>query len=159
MNFILLTQIFSRLRVVRGWAKHTKSPVSPVPLSNVCTRSKPYESGGCVKIGEASPYIGLCGCSREQPYRVNALIVKSVGMLHGASAEYTSLSMNVQHINKFRLHQFLIQPSCLVLPLTFLSSCFPCAPVQRHTNRGVLMPKNNPVFVTEKEFISNFVSK
>ena len=29
---------------------------------------------------------GLCGCSREQPYRDNALIVKSVGMLPGASA-------------------------------------------------------------------------
>ena len=28
----------------------------------------------------------------------NVLIVKSVGMLPGASAEYTSLSMNVQHI-------------------------------------------------------------
>ncbi|MBD5192651.1 MAG: hypothetical protein HDS88_07130 [Bacteroidales bacterium] len=34
----------------------------------------------------------------EQPYRVNVLIVKRVGMLPGASAEYTSLSMNVQHI-------------------------------------------------------------
>ncbi|MBD5192438.1 MAG: hypothetical protein HDS88_06060 [Bacteroidales bacterium] len=34
----------------------------------------------------------------EQPYRVNALIVKMVGMLPGASAEYTSLSMNAQHI-------------------------------------------------------------
>ena len=31
-------------------------------------------------------------------YRVNMLIVKSVGMLHGASAEYASLSMNVRHI-------------------------------------------------------------
>ena len=34
----------------------------------------------------------------EQPYRANVLIVKSVGMLPGASAEYTSLSMNVQYI-------------------------------------------------------------
>ncbi|MBD5192009.1 MAG: hypothetical protein HDS88_03870 [Bacteroidales bacterium] len=34
----------------------------------------------------------------EQPYRVNVLIVKRVGMLPGASAEYTSLSMNVQHV-------------------------------------------------------------
>ncbi|MDE6081679.1 MAG: hypothetical protein K2F70_05370 [Muribaculaceae bacterium] len=34
----------------------------------------------------------------EQPYRVNALIVRMVGMLPGASAEYTSLSMNVQHV-------------------------------------------------------------
>ncbi|MDE6082126.1 MAG: hypothetical protein K2F70_07650 [Muribaculaceae bacterium] len=34
----------------------------------------------------------------EQPYGANALIVKSVGMLPGASAEYTSLSMNVQYI-------------------------------------------------------------
>ncbi|MBD5191588.1 MAG: hypothetical protein HDS88_01725 [Bacteroidales bacterium] len=34
----------------------------------------------------------------EQPYRANALIVKSVGMLHGASSEYASLSMNVQHL-------------------------------------------------------------
>ena len=33
----------------------------------------------------------------EQPYRVNVLIVKRVGMLPGASAEYTSLSMNEQH--------------------------------------------------------------
>ena len=36
----------------------------------------------------------------EQPYRANTLIVKSVGMLPGASAEYTSLSMNVQLIKK-----------------------------------------------------------
>ena len=34
----------------------------------------------------------------EQPYRANTLIVKSVGMLPGVSAEYTSLTMNVQHI-------------------------------------------------------------
>ena len=34
----------------------------------------------------------------EQPYRVNTLIVKSVGVLPGASAEYASLTMNVQHI-------------------------------------------------------------
>ncbi|MDE6080784.1 MAG: hypothetical protein K2F70_00770 [Muribaculaceae bacterium] len=34
----------------------------------------------------------------EQSYRANVLISKSVGMLPGASAEYTSLSMNVQHI-------------------------------------------------------------
>ena len=33
----------------------------------------------------------------EQPYRANALIVNIVGMLPGASAEYTSLSLNVQH--------------------------------------------------------------
>ena len=36
----------------------------------------------------------------EQPYRANTLIVKSVEMLPGASAEYTSLSMNVQLIKK-----------------------------------------------------------
>ena len=53
---------------------------------------------GCVKIGAASPYTGLCGCSMEQPYNANVLIVKRIGMLPGASAEYTSLSMNVQHI-------------------------------------------------------------
>ena len=46
----------------------------------------------------------------EQPYRANTLIVKSVGMLPGASAVYTSLSMNVQHVKEYRLHQFLIQP-------------------------------------------------
>ena len=34
------------------------------------------------------------GCSREHPYRVNALIIRDVGMLPGASAEYTSLSHN-----------------------------------------------------------------
>ncbi|MBD5191573.1 MAG: hypothetical protein HDS88_01650 [Bacteroidales bacterium] len=34
----------------------------------------------------------------EQPYRANVLIVKRVGVLPGASAEYTSLSMNVQYI-------------------------------------------------------------
>ena len=39
------------------------------------------------KIGSASPFTGLCGCSMEQPYRANTLIVKSVGMLPGASAE------------------------------------------------------------------------
>ncbi|MBD5192099.1 MAG: hypothetical protein HDS88_04325 [Bacteroidales bacterium] len=42
----------------------------------------------------------------EQPYRTNVLIIKKVGMLPGASAEYTSLSMNVQHINK--IHAALI---------------------------------------------------
>ncbi|MDE6081256.1 MAG: hypothetical protein K2F70_03185, partial [Muribaculaceae bacterium] len=36
----------------------------------------------------------------EQPYRANVLIVKGVGMLPGASAEYASQSMNVQHIKK-----------------------------------------------------------
>ena len=46
----------------------------------------------------------------EQPYRANMLIIKSVGMLPGASAEYTSLSMNVQHIKKYMLHHFLTQP-------------------------------------------------
>ena len=50
------------------------------------------------EICAASPYTGFCGCSMEQPCRDNALIVKRVGMLPGASAEYTSLSMNVQHI-------------------------------------------------------------
>ncbi|MBD5191352.1 MAG: hypothetical protein HDS88_00510, partial [Bacteroidales bacterium] len=57
-----------------------------------------YQKIGCIKIGAALPYTGLCGCSREQPYRVNTLNIKRIGMLHGASAEYTSLSMNVQHI-------------------------------------------------------------
>ena len=57
-------------------------------------------TGGSVKIGAASPYTGLCGCSMEQPYRTNTLIAKMVGMLPGASAEYTSLSMNAQHIKK-----------------------------------------------------------
>ena len=37
------------------------------------------------------------GCSAAQPYRANTLIVKSVGMLHGASAEYMSLSVNVKY--------------------------------------------------------------
>ena len=46
----------------------------------------------------------------EQPYRVNTLIVKSVGMLPEASAEYTSLSMNVQHIKKQGCIIFLTQP-------------------------------------------------
>ena len=68
-----------------------KVEVLPVPHDSIVPI-------GCVKIGEASPYTGLCGCSMEQPYMANTLIVNSVGMLHGASAEYTSLSMNVQHI-------------------------------------------------------------
>ncbi|MBD5192502.1 MAG: hypothetical protein HDS88_06380 [Bacteroidales bacterium] len=38
----------------------------------------------------------------EQPHKANILIIKNVGMLPGASAEYTSLSMNVQH-KKHRL--------------------------------------------------------
>ncbi|MBD5192608.1 MAG: hypothetical protein HDS88_06915 [Bacteroidales bacterium] len=46
----------------------------------------------------------------EQPYRANALIVKRVGMLPGASAGYTSLSTNVQHIKQYSLHQILTQP-------------------------------------------------
>ncbi|MBD5192689.1 MAG: hypothetical protein HDS88_07320 [Bacteroidales bacterium] len=50
----------------------------------------------------------------EQPYSANRLIVKSVGMLPGASAEYISLSMNVQHVKIYRLHQFLTQP-CIIL--------------------------------------------
>ena len=51
----------------------------------------------------------------EQPYRANVLIVKDVGMLHGASAEYTLLSMSVQHIKNYRIHQFLTQPLCSVI--------------------------------------------
>ena len=70
-----------------------KVDVLPVPHDSIMPI-------GCVKIGEASPYTGLCGCSMEQPYRANALTIKSVGMLPGASAEYTTLSMNVQHIKK-----------------------------------------------------------
>ena len=65
---------------------------------------------GCFKIGAASPYTGLCGCSMEQHYGANMLIVKSVGMLSGASAEYASLSMNVQHIKNKGCINFLIQP-------------------------------------------------
>ena len=68
-----------------------------------------YKSG-CVKIGEASPYTGLCGYSIEQPYRANMLIVKNVGVFPGASAEHTSLSMNVQHIKNKGCINFLIQP-------------------------------------------------
>ena len=41
--------------------------------------------------------------------QANALTVKSVGMLPGASAEYTTLSMNVQH-KKYRLHLFYTTP-------------------------------------------------
>ncbi|MBD5191284.1 MAG: hypothetical protein HDS88_00160 [Bacteroidales bacterium] len=44
----------------------------------------------------------------ERPYRANVLIVKRVGMLPGASAKYTSLSMNVQHIKKHP-KSFLVQ--------------------------------------------------
>ncbi|MBD5192553.1 MAG: hypothetical protein HDS88_06635 [Bacteroidales bacterium] len=33
------------------------------------------------QLGETSPYTGLCGCSMEQSYRANMLVVKSVGML------------------------------------------------------------------------------
>ncbi|MBD5191527.1 MAG: hypothetical protein HDS88_01410 [Bacteroidales bacterium] len=51
----------------------------------------------------------------EQPYRANVLIIKSVGMLPGASAEYTSLSMSVQLIKNTRLHQFLTHPLCHVI--------------------------------------------
>ncbi|MDE6080635.1 MAG: hypothetical protein K2F70_00020 [Muribaculaceae bacterium] len=45
----------------------------------------------------------------DQPCRTNALIVKRVGMLPGASAEYASLSMNVQHIYKIQA-AILTQP-------------------------------------------------
>ncbi|MBD5192878.1 MAG: hypothetical protein HDS88_08300 [Bacteroidales bacterium] len=38
------------------------------------------------------------------------LIVKSVGMLPGASAEFTSQSMNVQHINNTDTSIFDIAP-------------------------------------------------
>ena len=54
----------------------------------------PSRSEECITNKE---YAGLRGCSMEQPYRANALIVKSVGMLPGASAEYSSLSINVQY--------------------------------------------------------------
>ncbi|MBD5192184.1 MAG: hypothetical protein HDS88_04755 [Bacteroidales bacterium] len=47
----------------------------------------------------------------EQPYTANTLIIKSVGMLPGASAEYTSLSINVQH--KKRLHHLTQPPAKL----------------------------------------------
>ncbi|MBD5191380.1 MAG: hypothetical protein HDS88_00650 [Bacteroidales bacterium] len=45
----------------------------------------------------------------EQPYRANTLIVKSVGMPPGASAEYALLTMNVQHI-KIQAAIFLHSP-------------------------------------------------
>ncbi|MBD5192240.1 MAG: hypothetical protein HDS88_05050 [Bacteroidales bacterium] len=60
----------------------------------------PSRSEECITNKE---YAGLRGCSREQPYRANTLIVKIVGMLPGASAEYNSL--NVLRI-KNRLHHF-----------------------------------------------------
>ncbi|MBD5192347.1 MAG: hypothetical protein HDS88_05595 [Bacteroidales bacterium] len=45
----------------------------------------------------------------EQPYRANTLTVKSVGMLPGASADYTSLSMNVQMIYFIKIiHNFAL---------------------------------------------------
>ncbi|MBD5192662.1 MAG: hypothetical protein HDS88_07185 [Bacteroidales bacterium] len=58
----------------------------------------------------------------EQPYKANVLIVKSVGMLPGASAEYTSLSMNVQPLKKYRLYQFLTHPFEDLLSNAFLFS-------------------------------------
>ena len=41
----------------------------------------------------------------EQPYRANVLIVKMVGMLPGASAEYTCTTHK-----KYRLHHFEVTP-------------------------------------------------
>ena len=76
---------------------------------------------GCVKIGAALPYTGLCGCSMKQPYRANTLIVKSVGMLPGASAEYTSLSMNVQHIKKIRAASIFDTAHCFVISALVIS--------------------------------------
>ena len=102
------TSVFQDVGPAHFWGYSDVKPlllkveVLPVPHDSIVPR-------GCVKIGEASPYTGLCGCSMEQPYRDNVLIIKSVGMLPGASAEYISLSMNIKHL-KNRLHQFLIQP-------------------------------------------------
>ncbi|MBD5192077.1 MAG: hypothetical protein HDS88_04215 [Bacteroidales bacterium] len=62
----------------------------------------------------------------EQPYKANTLIVKSVGMLPGASAEYTSLSMNVQHIQEYR-PTFTRKPvqEHLIVKITFWQSFLP----------------------------------
>ena len=49
-----------------------------------------------------------------QPYMTNALIDKSVEMLQGASAEYTSLSINVQYV-KNRASTILTQPHQVTL--------------------------------------------
>ena len=51
----------------------------------------------------------------EQPYRVNALIVNDVGMLPGASAEYTSLTINVQQIKIQAASILLTQPYLFLL--------------------------------------------
>ena len=64
----------------------------------------------------------------EQPYRVNALIIKIVGMLPGASAEYTSPSMNVKPIKKYRLQFTSISQKYLIFagmnPLKKISTLF-----------------------------------
>ena len=67
----------------------------------------PSRSEECITNKE---YAGLRGCSREKPYRDNTLIIKSVGMLPGASAEYSSLSINVQYKKIQAASIFLIQP-------------------------------------------------
>lgn len=46
-----------------------------------------------------------------QPYMTNALIDKSVEMLQGASAEYTSLSINVQYVKNTGFNNFDTAPS------------------------------------------------
>ena len=66
-------------------------------------------------MGNALSNTGLCGCSMEQSYRVNVLIIKSVGMLPGASAEYTSLSMNVHHIKNTGCIKFFDTALCCFL--------------------------------------------
>ncbi|MDE6081566.1 MAG: hypothetical protein K2F70_04800 [Muribaculaceae bacterium] len=58
----------------------------------------------------------------EQPYRANTLIVKSVGMLPGASAEYTSLSMNVQHLKIQAAVQNFDTALFWYIPLFFVTS-------------------------------------
>ena len=98
---------------------------------------------GCVKIGEASPYTGLCGCSMEQPYKDNTLIIRGVGMLPGASAEYTSLSMNAQHIKNRAASIFDTAPFSYIVLYPF------------YLNRQVMVPV---WFLSEFAKGENFVS-
>ncbi|MBD5192415.1 MAG: hypothetical protein HDS88_05945 [Bacteroidales bacterium] len=56
----------------------------------------------------------------EQPYKDNTLIIKSVGMLPGASAEFTTLSMNVQHI---KIQAAIFDTACIFYIYPYLYFC------------------------------------
>ena len=86
----------------------------------------------------------------EQPYRANTLIVKIVGMLPGASAEYTSLSMKtkVMHYSRTLINYAFLLHSAYLFGTPFLVgmlSGHASATLRRTRLRKVGVPNGTPM--------------